>query len=266
MDTKLIDFVEALYSATSVDQAFAILEREVFDFGFDGVLYTYIPEPMISNGFQASPLYKLSKDYSPQYIAHYTQAHFEKHDPLIQAVKDGVTTPINWWGDTCEQYKQANPKADEVMQTTRSYGISNGVTLPLLSKATGISGASFISEDQRGFDLLLKDKGKALIQRTQLFHSLIMANNSYLREFEKPLLSMLNTSELRYLAGLARGSCQAKIAVELGLSEKYLEQVMLRIRRKVSGVGKDESPTINRNQLMYYAGLLHLLDYETFDS
>lgn len=262
MDTKLTDFVEALYAATNFDQAFDALEKEVLNLGLDGVLYTYIPKPLITNGFRTNPVYKLSREYAPDFIAHYTQAKFEKDDPLIQAVQDGVTAPINWWGDICNVYRHANPKADEVIRVSRSYGISHGMTLPLLCESSGISGASFISEDPNGFDQLIEERGRALFQRTQLFHSLIMANTQYLAEFEKPLLSELTTKELRYLAGLARGHSNARIAIDLGLSEKYLEQVMLRIRRKVSGVGRFDAPTVNRNQLMYYAGLLHLLDHE----
>jgi hypothetical protein len=50
------------------------------------------------------------------------------------------------------------------------------------------------------------------------------------------------------------------MAKEIFRSEKYLEQVMLKIRRKVSGVNQFDKPTINRNQLMYYAGLANLIE------
>ena len=53
--------------------------------------------------------------------------------------------------------------------------------------------------------------------------------------------------------------CQ--IAADMKKSEGYLEQVLLKIRRKLSGVGKHEPPKINRNQLLYYAGLLNILEH-----
>lgn len=75
-----------------------------------------------------------------------------------------------------------------------------------------------------------------------------------------PVFSSLNTLEINFLAGLARGKTYTEMATELSRSEKYLEQVMLKIRRKVSGVSQFEKPTINRNQLMYYAGLSNLIE------
>jgi hypothetical protein len=75
-----------------------------------------------------------------------------------------------------------------------------------------------------------------------------------------PVFTSLNTLEITFLAGLADGKSLVGMAKELSRSEKYLEQVMLKIRRKVSGVSQFDKPTINRNQLMYHAGLANLIE------
>lgn len=88
----------------------------------------------------------------------------------------------------------------------------------------------------------------------------VLADTRHIGKFITPEFTCLNTLEIKFLAGLADGKSLADMATELSRSEKYLEQVMLKIRRKVSGVSQFERPTINRNQLMYYAGLANLIE------
>ncbi len=71
--------------------------------------------------------------------------------------------------------------------------------------------------------------------------------------------------QLNYLRGLAAGKKTGQIASELGTTSGYLEQIMLKLRRKLSGVEDDETPTISRNQILYYAGLMNMLEYDAMD-
>lgn len=87
-----------------------------------------------------------------------------------------------------------------------------------------------------------------------------LADTRHIDKFIRPEFKSLNTLEFKFLAGLADGKSLADMATELSRSEKYLEQVMLKIRRKVSGVSQFERPTINRNQLMYFAGMANLIE------
>jgi hypothetical protein len=264
MNTMLCDFVENLYNACDLNEAFDLLEKEVLRLGFDGVLYTYIPKPLIDSNFNVKPVYEVSTEYCKNYLDHYTDARYDRFDPLIQAVNDGITEPFTWWGPVSQSYRKTDSKSDEVIDVSRFYGIHDGITIPLMSDARGIAGASVTSEDRNGFDRLVSTKGDQIVRRVQLFHSLIVTNNQYLGSFVKPLFSTLSDTEIRLVAGLASGRNQKKISADLNRSEKYLEQVMLAARRKWSGVGKHDSPTLNRNQLLYYAGLLSILDYEDY--
>ena len=94
---SLSDYVFALYQAHDFESAFKIFEKEAISLGFDGVLYTYIPKVLLTSKFNAKPLYKVSDGYSPEYLKHYTDAGFERYDPLIRMVEDGVDEPIDWW-------------------------------------------------------------------------------------------------------------------------------------------------------------------------
>ncbi|MFT6305737.1 MAG: hypothetical protein ACJA0Z_000899 [Halioglobus sp.] len=254
------DFAESLFAANDIDAAFALLNKETSRLGFEAALYTYIPRIVIQNEEAMLPVFQVSNEFSQAYLSHYEEARFDNHDPLIKAVVDGVGEPIEWWGDVCKSYTRLDAKSLEVLEVSRDYGISNGVTLPLFSGSQGIAGASFIVGDKSGFNILIQERISQLQLVTNLYSNLVLANSGYLGTFIKPIFSSLNTMEIKFLAGFAQGKSHAEMAKELFRSEKYLEQVILKIRRKVSGVSQFDKPTINRNQLMYYAGLANLIE------
>ena len=259
--TDLSRYVESLYDVDNFEDAFNIFEDEVLKLGYHGVLYTYIPKVLINSNFSSEPVYVVSKDYSPHYLGEYTRSRFDKYDPLIKAVNDGVSTPISWWGDICKSYMEGDQKSYDVIAASKDHGIQNGLTLPLMSGSKGIAGASFISEERKPFNKLIDHSLLDLKLCTTIFHNMVASNALYMSQFSKTLLESLNDTEKRFLMGLASGKSPAQIAVEINRNEKYLEQVMLRIRRKLSGVGSEETPLINRNQVLYYAGLLNILEF-----
>lgn len=260
--TDLGEYVTQLYNAHSFDEAFNIFHNQVLKLGFEGVLYTYIPQVLLNSNFTRAPVYQVSSTYSPAYIKHYAEARFDKHDPLIKAVMDGVTEPVDWWGDINKHYMN-NKASQEVIATSSCYGISNGITLPLMSEVRGIAGASFISSESRFFCMLKDERLDTLKLCTRLFHKFIVSDAVYVGHFLKPLLDSLSKTEREFLFGLTQGKQPSEISYELNKSEKYLEQLMLKLRRKFSGVSGEDSPTLNRNQILYYAGLSGLI--ETID-
>lgn len=256
----LAEYAESLFSASSFEEAFSALEDQVIKLGFDGVLYTYIPQIMLDSKFSLKPVYKVSREYSPKYLEHYTDARFDKHDPLISAVKDGVKKPIDWWGEVSKEYMAENKASEEVIATSRDYGVFNGITLPLMSEEKGIAGASFITSESRLFDSLKNENLQRLQLCTRMFHSMVLSNSHHVGHFVKPILNDLNDTEKAFLKRLARGETPKQISASLNRSEKYLEQVMLKVRRKLTGASSDSSPQLNRNQMLYYAGLLGLIE------
>lgn len=260
---QLADYAEALYAATDMKSAFEALEKEVHKMGFDGLLYTYIPNALLGDSAPVNPLFQVSGAFSADFLAHYSEARLDNSDPLIKAVKEGVSNPIHWWGSTCRTYMEADAKSREVMDISRDYGLQDGLTIPLLCTENAIAGASFVSTDTKGSQILVHEHSSSplLNSMTRMFHNLVTANSNYLCEFVQPVFGSLSELEFQYLAGLASGKSQAQMASQLNRSEKYLEQVMLKIRRKVSGVGPMDTPGINRNQLLYYAGLANIIAF-----
>jgi len=256
----LADYIESLYQTENFDQAFSIFEAQVIKLGFDAVLYTYIPRILLDSNFSKKPVYKVSQNYSRPYLSHYADARFDQNDPLIKAIKDGTQEPIDWWGRISKTYMDSNKASQEVIATSRDYGIANGITLPTMSENKGISGASFISTEQRHYNKLKTESLDMLKLCTKLFHSMVVSSACHMGEFVKPVIDALSDTERRFICKLAQGKSPSQIAAELGKSEKYLEQVMLKMRRKFSGDEPDDPLTINRNQVLYYAGLINLID------
>lgn len=261
MSCDLDEYAFALHGAPNLETAFSLLEEQASQLGFDGALYTYIPSIIVNSEVTSQPVYQVSNDYAPAYLTHYQQARFDRHDPLIGAVRDGCNKPINWAGEICESYKQQDKRSREVIDAAGDYGIANGITLPLMCSAHGIAGASFITHQRGAFDKLLDERLEELKLVAGMYSNFVLANTGYIGSFVKPVFSNLNKLEIRLLAGLALGKSPAEIASDLCRSEKYLEQVMLKVRRKVSGVEGHERPTINRNQLLYYAGLVNIIGH-----
>lgn len=259
-DRDFSDYVASLCACSGFPEAFSLFESQAFKLGLDGVLYTFIPRIVIDNQFAVKPVYEVSKNYAPAYLNHYAEARFDKADPLIKAVESGATNPISWWGPICQDYMDKCDSSYEVIASSRGYGINNGVTLPLLCSSKGIAGASFITGEEKHFDLLMSENLRWLELCSKLFHSFVTNDTEFNGRFARPLLSGLSNTELQLLSGLARGESMAAIAADINRSVKYLEQVMLNLRRKMSGVGRDDPPLINRNQLLYYAGLLNILE------
>lgn len=257
---ELGDFAESLVGANDIQAAFNLMSAEANRLGFEAALYTYIPKIMVGTENALMPVFQVSDNFSQGYLAHYEEAHFYKDDPLIKAVNDGVNYPIEWWGDLCKSYMNANTNSKEVMEVSRDYGINNGVSLPLHASRQGLAGASFIVEEKSGFNSLLNEKLPQLHLVASLYNNLVLANAGYIGKFITPVFASLNSLEIQLLAGLAQGKTHADIAKELSRSSKYLEQVMSRIRRKVSGVNESGKPALNRNQLMYYAGLANIIE------
>lgn len=260
--SDFLDFVDGLYSADSFESAFAIFESHVLKLGFEGVLYTYIPRILLDSDLSEKPVYSVSTDYCPAYLSHYTEARFDQLDPLIRAVNDGVSEPIDWWGEVCADYIEQKPASRSVLATAFDYGIKHGLTLPLMSGARGAAGASFISEENHGFDTLVGERLKQLKLSTRLFHSMVLSDACYMGNFAKPLLQSLSDTERKFVIGLAQGKSTKALSQQLNRSNKYLEQVMISVRKKLSGDVDQKSEVITRNQLLYYAGLLSILDQQ----
>ena len=254
------EYVEALYQAQNINAAFAAFEQYIFKLGFEGALYTFIPRIALESSFPHAPVYLVSECYSPQFLTHYMDANFYKHDYVVKMIEKGALTPLDWWEEVNKG--QMNKSEKHVIETARTdYQIVQGITIPAMSDSRGIAGASFISSDNdRSYGELKASRIEQLKLCTQLFHAAVLSKTFLTRPFIEPLISTLSATEKSLIRGLVEGKSIRDIALEIGRDVKYMDKVMRHSREKFSGVGIDGSAKINRNQLIYYIGLLNLLD------
>ena len=258
--TYLGQFVEALYQARNIDEAFSAFEQHVFKLGFEGVLYTFIPRIILDTKSPYAPVYLVSESYSPKYLEHYMDTGFYQHDPVIKAIEKGDLTPFDWWEEV-NKGKMNKVEQGTIVTAREDYQIMHGITIPTMSDHRGIAGASFISsENDHLYGNLKATNLENLKLSTQLFHDAVLSREFLAKSFIQPFTLKLNEKEKGLLRGLSAGKNMDHIAQELGTQVKYLDKVLRRTREKFSGVGIGEEAKINRNQLIYYMGLLNLLD------
>lgn len=262
MQKTLTEFVEELYCAETFEDAFEILRSEVNELGFDGVLYTYIPIALVESNFVLHPFYEISDNYHLGDADLDFDSSLLNYDPSMQSANDDILISVDWWQTLCKACKKAEGFSSETTGVDGSYRVHNGIIFPLLSDSGGMAGASFISSQGKRTNQLSRKEVTSLKLRAHLFHNLVISNTGFKRRFMRPWTDSFSSMQLNYLRGLAAGKKTGQIAAELGTTSGYLEQIMLKLRRKLSGVEDDETPTISRNQILYYAGLMNMLEYD----
>lgn len=254
------DYVERLLLAQNIEEAFSIFDAEAKKLGYEGVLYSFIPRVLLDASLPHSPVFLASNSYNPDYLECYVNTRLDLYDPLIKAINKGVLDPIDWWGDICCHYRAIDKKNDSVITSARSHGITNGITIPTLSGTKGISCASFVTQEKTYFSKMKQESLNAISQCTSLFHNMVMASSGNMGHFIKPIIESLNATEKKLLVGLVNGKSPSEVAFELEKKGKYIENVVTQVRNKIYGLPNDNRPIVNRNQLLYYAGLHEILD------
>lgn len=246
-------FIAALFQATTLDEAFAAYERQMQALGVESVMYTFVPQIYLDAHLSIVPLFKTSGSYSPSFLKHYQEAGFEQHDFTVKKILQGESQLIDWWGESRKR-DLSKPEQNIIITAREDYGIRNGMTIPLQS-GIGVGGISCISADKDAtYQRLLQERAEALFCCAQLFHAHVMTRPQLNAFFMTALLEKLSVKERRLLPFLITGLPMKTLPDHLpGISAKYGEKLLENILRKLGG--------INKAQLIYYIGLLQLLNH-----
>lgn len=250
----LTDFVTALHYAATLDEAFAAYDRCAQLLGFEGVLYAYVPRLHLEARLAVAPVFQVSASRNPVFMEHYRQEGLERHDFTLNGILQGRKDPIDWWGE--ERKGILTPDEHKLIVLAKEdYGIRNGLTIPLLNGAQGVAGASIASsEPDRLYARLKQENFAAFLSCTRIFHAHVMDSVELRQFFLAPMLGLLTDKEKRLLEFVVKGKPMKQVSDYLpDVSPKYAERLLETIRAKFGG--------INKNRLIYYAGLLQLLDH-----
>lgn len=245
-------FLRQLYATKTFDSAFDVYDKQAQDLGFEGMTYAFAPKLYLDADMPVMPILKISDSRSPAFIKHYIDADFEKDDFTIKAIIQGRKSKLDWW----EEDKKGilnSPQRKIIITAKEDYKIHNGITIPTMNNSRGSAGSSVISSEKNGcYQKLVTGNFQTLEACAQVFHEHVMSNSHMLLYFLSPILNQLTKTEKQILPYLASGEAMKSINLPATSSQKYAERLVTRIRKKFGN--------INRGQLIYYIGLLQILD------
>ncbi len=246
----IADFIEAIDRATSLDAMFNALELAAYRMGFEGIAYTYAPALIVDSLGSNTPVFKVSESYSPQFIQHYSEELFAESDFTIKRILSGDLTPMNWWKEVSD--KTITKQETRVLQVARTdYHLTNGLSVPTYAQSGSIAGVSVISSDQSYmFEKLCADSVDSLQKISRIFSNRVIGDGRCRNFFLASFLNGLSPTQKSILKGLAKGEHLKQISSRLNISYKYSFNVVDQLKEKFGQV--------NREQLMYIAGVLQI--------
>ena len=249
---NITEFVMQLHTATTLDEAFAIYDKQVQNLGFEGALYAFIPRLQLETQLQLSPLFKISESRNPAFIKHYHEARLEQHDFTLHHVLKGNMTPLDW--GTEAKKGTLNAAENNLLTLAREdYGIRHGISMCTMFDEIGIAGASVVStEADHIYQRLVDERLNTLRVCIEIFHAHLMLKPHFFYYFLIPLLENLTSKEKKLLRFIAEGRPMKSSGIP-DITYRYSDKLMQNIRAKFGGISK--------GRLIYYIGLLRLLNY-----
>lgn len=246
-------FIRDMYNKKSFEEIFDVYDRQIQSLGFQGSLYTYIPTIHLNEDLPIQPSLQISPSYNHSFLQHYSEENFFKNDFTVKAIQNGKKVPIDWW---CEEKKGILAKNEKNIITVakEEYGITNGITIPVMNEARGIAGTSIISDEKpKLYTLLVQERLHKLEIYTHIFHTHIMSSAQKNALFLEPILNSLTDTEKRLMPFIVSGKPMKSVNIKPEITHRYGEKCLNNIRMKFGNITK--------SKLIYYIGVMHMLDY-----
>lgn len=246
----IADCVAQLCAAASFGERFAIYTKYMQLLNFEGSAYSYAPliqyEP---DSFTIRPETVLTDNYPCSLIEEYFATGMDQYDVSIKKVKSGDFSVTDY-----EDHKLTHgfsPGAKQLESLVKDeYGLLNSMNIPAAS-ASAISVVSvFTSERCDSFKVLRQENLNSLIQITQVFHAMTLADAGSYQRFVSPFLGSLKPNERKILTYLSSGKPFKNIKDDTGISYRYASNILDALRARLGG--------INRDRLLYLSGLLNI--------
>lgn len=108
------------------------------------------------------------------------------------------------------------------------HGLRHGVTISAYCDGSSMAGVSLTSrDDDHAFELLLKERLRAAQQISRLFNDHLFRKPECQAIFLMPVLKRLSETEVSVLAGLSQGRNIKRIAYDLRISERYVNNTVI---------------------------------------
>ena len=242
-------FAIDLCDANGFEECFAVLTRYTGEIGFDGVLYALIFHKLTPPDTMR-PLFQVSDSYSPEFLKHYNEAGFAENDFVINGIKEGRLSAIDWWSE--EQKGQLSQAEKDVIITAREdYNIQHGLTVPTLSTAEELSGVSVISSERNSiYCKLISENVETLQYIAKLFHQRAYSDYECKKIFLEAAIAHLNANEKNVLKFVETGLPLKSIESVYGIKQGYAKNILAELNSKFGAK--------NPKELRYLIGLYRI--------
>jgi len=247
---RIGEFSERLSALQSGEAIKELLVEVIEPLGFTNFAYHIIQTPDVDN-VRTKQAYGISS-YPDQWTRHYVSNGYVNDDPIIAKVYEKRTPFV--WADAIS--------ADELSKTQRkllddasAMGISNGLTIPLQSRAGETASLSLIPRKICTDSIYAPETINQVHLMAEYLHGWAarIVIEEALTNSSKRRRSLLSPREAEALTWVARGKSTWEISRILDLSEKSVEFYLDSCRHKLQAT--------NRTQAVVKAIVLGLISF-----
>ena len=193
--------------------------------------------------------------FPTSFIEQYTHDRFDQNDFTVRRIKAKQLAPMDW-----KIYEKSDDLSEEeksvLVIAENDHDIKNAISIPTMSEAIGIAGASIVSTaNDADFKKLKKERLETLQVCTKLFHDSTVNQpiSSLVHTFVMPLLADIKPKELIVLRYIASGKHLKNIADTTNISYSYASNLLSELRIRLGGISNEK--------LFYVIGLFNILDH-----
>lgn len=253
-DSQIAQFLNDIHAAKSFEAALKLYQQYVLALGYDGVLYGFAPKLFATDSLFNSPVYRACGLYSDEFLQYYAENNMVQHDFTVKSIVSGCMDELDWHD---ERYlHQRTRQENNVLASSRRYGLKNGISIPLMRNYNGFAAISVCSGRERPEFVALNDEALPLLRHySQIFNGHVWAHyrNELGRLSSEVILNRLTKTEIDLLRHLPSGNMLKVIYDKMGKTPGYGDNILSRLREKMGG--------ISTNRLIYYASLLVANEY-----
>lgn len=237
----------------TLEDRFKCFQRYMFEQGFDGSTYTFMPKFQEKTLSDLPPVFVNTDEYPIKFLSHYQDAGFVRHDFTVRKAYEGCKD-VMVWPDYFHSGRLSSDESNVLTVAREEYGIKQGLTIPTMSNDQGVAGVSLIStENDSFFEKLRTERLGTMVELAHILHKFILADRQNIQELSDSIFEDLSEKELGLLCHIAKGKPFKNIEYSIDVASPKVAYNMLRaIRDKFGGVNSD--------RLMYLAGMYNLLD------
>jgi LuxR family transcriptional regulator, quorum-sensing system regulator BjaR1 len=221
-----LDYVDRLSSLDNREDVFAAFRQVIGRFGFDYATIAELPSRALN-----TPLHIHLAHVPSEFFELYLSQGFLDCDPVVRhAVR--TETPFEWHEAPYDP--QHEPRAREVMERRRDYGLNFGFTIPLPSLQSASAGVGLGSRDRPD----LNRRSKPALHLMAIYTLARIRQLPLARTARAAPLALLSDREREILILSAAGRSAGEIADVLGITKRTIDFHITAATRKLGASNK----------------------------